>query len=61
MKYLKESCWQCSYQHFSFKYFANCAKNLKDFFKIVRLVLDVVSINGLKQPKNLDDIFQAKA
>ena len=46
-KYLKESCYLASHQHFSFKcFFRNCICKFK-MFKIIRAVLAALFVNGL--------------
>ena len=47
-RYLKESCWLCYKQHFSFKYFPKYAVGWKISSKIVRPLLAALSINGLR-------------
>ena len=45
-KYLKESCWWCSDQHFH-QFLSQQCFHLRDFIKIVRLLLAAESFNGL--------------
>ena len=46
-KYLRKSCWLCSYCHFSIRCVSIYAFAWCDFIKIVRLLLAAVSMNGL--------------
>ena len=48
-KYLKESCCLASNQHFSFKYFFRKCFCKLNIFKIDRLILAALSVNGLKR------------